>query len=297
MRGNGRPLFEHVTLIGLGLIGSSLARALRRRRLARRITACDRSASVRRRVRALKLADTVTGDVRAAVRNADLVVLCTPMSTFAALGAAIGKALKPGAIVSDVGSVKASALADLAPHLPGNVHLIPAHPVAGTENSGPDAGFAELFDGRWCILTPQRGADRKAIARLSALWRGCGSQIAVMDAAHHDHVLAITSHVPHLIAYTIVNTVSDLETRMKSEVIKFAASGFRDFTRVAASDPVMWRDIFLVNRAAVLEMMQRLYEDIALLQKAIRNGEGTTLKRVFTRARRIRRSIVHAKQD
>jgi cyclohexadieny/prephenate dehydrogenase len=295
MSGRG-PIFERVALVGLGLIGSSLARALRKRKLARKIIACDRSAAVRKRVRALKLADDVTGDVRAAVRDADLVVLCTPMSTFAALGAALGKALKPGAIVSDVGSVKASVIADLAPHLPAHAHLIPAHPVAGTENSGPDAGFAELFDGRWCILTPPRGADRKAVARLTALWRGCGMQIAVMDASHHDHVLAITSHVPHLIAYTIVNTVSDLETRMKAEVIKFAASGFRDFTRVAASDPVMWRDIFLVNREAVLEMMQRLYEDIALLQKAIRNGEGATLKRVFTRARRVRRSIVQAKQ-
>jgi len=290
------PLFERVALVGLGLIGSSLARAIRKHRLARTLVACDRDAQVRRRVRALGLADVVEGDPRRAARGADLVVLCTPMATYAALGAAIGPALAPGAILSDVGSVKRTALTALTPHVPAHAHLIPGHPIAGTENSGPDAGFAELFVGRWCILTPPKGAAPAAVDKVAELWRRSGMNVECMDATHHDRVLAITSHVPHLIAYTIVHTVDDLETRLKAEVIKFAASGFRDFTRVAASDPVMWRDVFLENKDAVLEMMGRLYEDIALLQKAIRNDEGATLQRVFERSRRIRRSIVQAKQ-
>jgi cyclohexadieny/prephenate dehydrogenase len=290
-------LFDRVALIGLGLIGSSLARAIKKHRLAKTLVACDRDAFVRRRVKALRLADEVTGDPARAAKNADLVVLCTPMSTYAAIGAAIGKRLKPGAIVSDVGSVKRPAIVDLAPHLPAHAVLVPGHPVSGTENSGPDAGFAELFVGRWCILTPPKGTPRAAVEKVRTLWQRCGMRVEAMDAEHHDRVLAITSHVPHLIAYTIVHTVDDLETRLKAEVIKFAASGFRDFTRVAASDPVMWRDVFLANKDAVLEMMGRLYEDIALLQKSIRNGEGRELQRVFSRSRRIRRSIVQAKQD
>jgi cyclohexadieny/prephenate dehydrogenase len=291
------PLFGRVAFVGFGLIGSSLARVIRRDKLARQLVACDTSAAARRTIRKLNLADVVTSDAARAVAGADLVIICTPMSAFASVGRAIGKHLKKGAIVTDVGSVKQPVVADLAPHLRAGVHLIPGHPVAGTENSGPQSGFAELFKGRWCIITPPRGANRQAVAKLTTLWRSAGMKIAKMDAEHHDRVLAITSHVPHLIAYTIVNTVDDLESHFKAEVIKFAASGFRDFTRVAASDPVMWRDIFLGNRAAVLEMMGRLYEDIALLQKAIRFGEGDTLRQVFTRARRIRRSIVHAKQD
>ncbi len=291
-----RPLFDRVALIGLGLIGSSLARAIRKHKLAGELVACDRDAKVRRRVKALALADTVLGDPARAVRGADLVVLCTPMSTYAGIGAAIGPALAPGAIVSDVGSVKMTALAALGPHVPAHAHLVPGHPISGTENSGPDAGFAELFVGRWCILTPPHGAAPAAVEKVRELWRRCGMNVELMDARHHDRVLAITSHVPHLIAYTIVHTVDDLETRLKSEVIKFAASGFRDFTRVAASDPVMWRDVFLENKDAVLEMMGRLYEDIALLQKAIRNDDGAALQRVFERSRRIRRSIVQAKQ-
>ncbi len=291
------PLFDRVTLIGLGLIGSSLARVIRREHIARHVVACDIDAGVRAKVKELALADDVVADAATAVAGADLVVVCTPVSTYAAIGAAIGPRMKKGSILSDVGSVKQVALTDLGAKLRKGVHFVPGHPVAGTENSGPEAGFADLFKGRWCILTPPAGASPAAVDRVAGLWQRAGMQIVTMDAQHHDRVLAITSHVPHLIAYTIVNTVSDLEAHMKAEVVKFAASGFRDFTRVAASDPIMWRDIFLTNREAVLEMLGRLYEDIALLQKAIRFGDGETLQRVFARARQIRRSIVQAKQD
>jgi cyclohexadieny/prephenate dehydrogenase len=245
----------------------------------------------------LKLADAVEADAAKAVAGADLVVVCTPVSTYPALAAAIGPKLKKGVILSDVGSVKQVALDAFAPHIRKGVHLVPGHPVAGTEHSGPEAGFAKLFDGRWCILTPPIGTSPAAVDRVATLWQRAGMRVVTMDAMHHDRVLAITSHVPHLIAYTIVNTVSDLEAHMKAEVVKFAASGFRDFTRVAASDPVMWRDIFLANKEPVLEMLGRLYEDIALLQKAIRFGDGETLQRVFARSRQIRRSIVQARQD
>jgi cyclohexadieny/prephenate dehydrogenase len=291
------PLFDRVAIIGLGLIGSSLARALRREKVAKQLIGCEANAASRRVATRLKLADRIDGDAASAVAGADLVIVATPQSAYAAVGKAIGGKLKRGAIVTDVGSVKEAAQRVLGEHLKGDVHLIPGHPVAGTENSGPAAGFADLFLGRWCIITPPKGAKAQAVSKVREMWRRCGMRVAVMDAAHHDRVLAITSHVPHLIAYTIVNTVSDLESHMQAEVIKFAASGFRDFTRVAASDPVMWRDIFLNNRDAVLEMMGRLYEDIALLQKAIRNDDGQTLHKVFTRSRRIRRSIVQAKQD
>ncbi len=290
-------LFGRVTLIGLGLIGSSLARVIRREKLAREIVGCDASAAVRDKVIELGLADRVFGDAAASVRVADLVVLCTPILSYGALGAVIGPKLKKGAILSDVGSVKRAVVEALAPHVRRGVHLVPGHPIAGTENSGPEAGFAELFKGRWCILTPPAGTDAKAVERVGRLWRDAGMEIAVMPPDHHDRVLAITSHVPHLIAYTIVNTVSDLESTMRADVIKFAASGFRDFTRVAGSDPTMWRDVFLANKDAVLEMMGRLYEDIALLQKAIRHDDGDTLHKVFARSRHIRRGIVQAKQD
>jgi cyclohexadieny/prephenate dehydrogenase len=291
------PLFERVAIVGLGLIGSSLARAVRERRIARTLVACDADAGVRAKVNELRLADAVEADAAKAAAGADLVVVCTPVSAYAALAEAIGPKLKRGAILSDVGSVKQAALDAFAPHLRKGVHLVPGHPVAGTEHSGPEAGFAALFAGRWCILTPPPGAAPAAVDRIAALWQRAGMQVVTMEATHHDRVLAITSHVPHLIAYTIVNTVSDLEAHLKAEVVKFAASGFRDFTRVAASDPVMWRDIFLNNREPVLEMLGRLYEDIALLQKAIRFGDGETLQRVFARSRQIRRSIVQAKQD
>ncbi|MFM8680708.1 MAG: prephenate/arogenate dehydrogenase family protein [Alphaproteobacteria bacterium] len=291
-----KPLFRRVAIVGFGLIGSSVARVLRRDGLAGEIVACDASAEARARVLALGIADRAVASPAAAVRGADLVMLCTPVRSFGAIGAAMARGLSRGAIVSDVGSVKGAVVEALAPHVPKGVHLVPGHPIAGTENSGPDAGFAELFQGRWCVLTPPEGTNARAVARVAEFWRRAGMEIATMSPAHHDRVLAITSHVPHLIAYTIVSTVSDLEETMRAEVIKFAASGFRDFTRVAGSDPTMWRDIFLSNREAVLEMTGRLYEDIALLQKAIRHGDGDTLHRVFSRSRRVRRGIVQAKQ-
>lgn len=291
------PLFGRIAIIGFGLIGSSLARAVRREKLAREIVACDASAAARAVIKKLRLADRVVSNPADAVSSAELVVLAVPQSANGAVGKAIAGRLARGAIVTDVGSVKEAALAVLRAALGPDVILVPGHPIAGTENSGPQSGFAELFAGRWCVLTPPPGTPPRAVAKMRELWRRCGMRVETMDAARHDRVLAITSHVPHLIAYTIVDTVAELESRMKAEVIKFAASGFRDFTRVAASDPIMWRDIFLANKEAVLEMMGRLYEDIALLQKAIRNDDGKMLHQVFTRSRRIRRSIVQAKQD
>jgi cyclohexadieny/prephenate dehydrogenase len=291
------PLFQRVAIIGLGLIGSSLARALRKEKLAKEIVGCDANAKSRAVSKKLKLADRILSDTGAAVAGADLVVIAVPQSAYTAVGKAISGRLKRGAIVTDVGSVKDAALRVLEKYLGRDVEFVPGHPIAGTENSGPAAGFADLFLGRWCILTPPKSASARAVGKVRTMWRRCGMRVEIMDAQHHDRVLAITSHVPHLIAYTIVDTVSELETHMQGEVIKFAASGFRDFTRVAASDPVMWRDVFLNNREAVLEMMGRLYEDLGLLQKAIRNGNGKLLHQVFTRSRRIRRSIVQAKQD
>ena len=232
-----------------------------------------------------------------AVKDADLVVLATPVGAYQALAQLAAPHLKQGAILTDVGSVKAVVLRDVGPHVPQGVHLIPGHPVAGTEQSGPEAGFAELFDGRWCILTPPPGTDAQALEKLKEFWRRCGSEVEIMEAKHHDLVLAITSHVPHLIAYNIVGTAADLETVTQSEVIKFSAGGFRDFTRIAASDPTMWRDIFLNNREAVLEMLGRFNEDLTALQRAVRWGDGDTLFNLFTRTRAIRRSIIEAGQD
>jgi len=292
----GDVLFRRIALIGTGLIGSSLARAIRRHQLSAEISACARSPATRTRVVELGLADAVTDDPGEAAAGADLVVLCTPLGTYKSIAERMAAKLKPGAIVSDVGSTKQSAIRDLDSSLPAGVHLVPAHPVAGTEHSGPDAGFAELFQGRWCILTPAAGTDDRAVEKVAELWRRVGSKIELMDASHHDKVLAITSHLPHLIAYTIVGTATDLEEDTRSEVIKFSAGGFRDFTRIAASDPVMWRDVFLNNREAVLEMLQRFSEDLVALQRAIRWGEGDKLESLFARTRAIRRSIIEAKQ-
>jgi cyclohexadieny/prephenate dehydrogenase len=289
-------MFDRVAFIGIGLIGSSLARVIRRDGLAREIVACARRAETLDQVRDLKIADRVTTDPAEAVRNADLVVIATPLSAYAEIAAKIAPALKPGAIVTDVGSVKGAAIRDLLPALPAHIHFIPGHPVAGTEHSGPESGFAELFEGRWCILTPLPGADAGAVEKLTTLWRATGSKVVTMDPEHHDKVLAIVSHLPHLIAYTIVDTATNLETDLQSEVIEFSASGFRDFTRIAASDPVMWRDVFLANREAVLEMLQRFTEDLTALQRAIRRGEGDKLQELFTRTRAIRRAIIEAKQ-
>ncbi|MCH8684972.1 prephenate/arogenate dehydrogenase family protein [Pedomonas mirosovicensis] len=289
--------FNHLTIIGLGLIGGSIARAVKAVGLSTHVTAYDASEAVRDRVRELGLADTVAETLEAAVADSDCVILCTPVGTFEGIAQAMAPHLKPGAIVSDVGSTKGSAIAAVAPHLPEQCHLVPAHPVAGTENSGPDAGFATLFKGRWCIVTPPEGADETAVARVCDFWTALGSNVEVMDAQHHDRVLAVTSHIPHLIAYTIVGTASDLEQVTESEVIKFSAGGFRDFTRIAASDPTMWRDVFLNNREAVLEILQRFNEDLTALQRAIRWGDGDALFNLFSRTRHIRRTIIDAGQD
>jgi len=288
--------FERVAFIGIGLIGSSLARVLRRDRLAGEIVACARNPATRDKALELGLADRATEDAAEAVRDADLVVLATPLSAYAAIGVRIAPALRPGAIVTDVGSVKQAVIRDLQPSLPASVHFIPGHPVAGTEHSGPESGFAELFRDRWCILTPLPDTDPAALATLTALWEQAGMRVVSMDPEHHDKVLAMTSHLPHVIAYTIVGTATDLEDSLKSEVIKFSAGGFRDFTRIAGSDPVMWRDIFLNNREAVLEMLQRFSEDLTALQRAIRWGEADKLEELFSRTRAIRRSIIEAKQ-
>ncbi len=288
--------FRRVAIIGVGLIGSSLARVLRRDKLAGEIVACARRAETLDKVRALGIADAVTSDPAEAADGADLIVIATPLSAYAEIGRRIAGALAPGAIVTDVGSVKEAVIRDLAPVLRAGVHLVPGHPVAGTEHSGPESGFAEMFKDRWCILTPLPDGDAAALERVTKLWQAAGMKVVTMDAEHHDKVLAITSHLPHLIAYTIVGTATDLEESLKSEVIKFSAGGFRDFTRIAASDPVMWRDIFLNNREAVLEMLQRFSEDLTALQRAIRWGEGDKLQDLFTRTRAIRRSIIEAKQ-
>ena len=288
--------FERVALIGIGLINSSLAHVLRRDKLAGEIVACARRQETLDTAAKLGLCDRTTVDAAAAVGGADLVVLGTPLSAYAEIARTIAGALKPGAIVTDVGSVKQAVIRDVKPHMPEGVHFVAGHPVAGTEHSGPASGFAELFHDRWCILTPLADTDPGALARVTALWQSAGMKVLTMDAEHHDLVLAITSHLPHLIAYTIVGTATDLEDTLKSEVIKFSAGGFRDFTRIAASDPVMWRDVFLNNREAVLEMLQRFSEDLTALQRAIRRGEGATLEDWFTRTRAIRRSVIEAKQ-
>jgi cyclohexadieny/prephenate dehydrogenase len=289
-------LFDRVALIGIGLIGSSLARALRRDSPGTSIVACARRSETLATVRRLELADDTTDDPATAAAGADLVVMATPLSAYAEIGRRIGPALQPGAILTDVGSVKQAVIRDLQPHLPPEVHFVPGHPVAGTEHSGPESGFAELFRGRWCILIALPETASEAVARVGRMWERLGMRVVTMSADHHDKVLAVTSHLPHLIAYTIVGTATDLEDSLKSEVIEFSASGFRDFTRIAASDPVMWRDIFLNNREAVLEILQRFNEDLTALQRAIRWGEGDKLQDLFTRTRAIRRSIIEAKQ-
>ena len=288
--------FNTVTIIGFGLIGSSIARALQKHGAAERIVCADMSEDVCATVRRLGIADEATTDIGVAVKNADLVFVCVPMGAIESVVAEIAPNLKPGAIVSDVGSVKGLVEGVFAKHLPAGVHGIPGHPIAGTEHSGPEAGFAELFVGRWYIMTPPKNADRGAVDRLAALWKQFGSNIEEMEANHHDQTLAITSHLPHLIAYTIVDTATQLENDLQSEVIKFSASGFRDFTRIAASDPVMWRDVFLNNREAVLDILARFNEDLTMMQKAIRTGDGQMLQDVFTRTRAVRRAIIDAKQ-
>ena len=292
-----QPIFEELAIIGAGLIGSSIARAARRRHAARRIVLADRSVAALERAKALSLGDVVTDDVTRAVSHADCVILCAPVGANEEVGRAIAPALPPGTIVSDVGSVKGAVIAALKSTLPAHARLVPAHPVAGTEQSGPDAGFASLFINRWCILTPPEGTDDEAVSKVRAFWEALGSHVEIMSAAHHDLVLAITSHVPHLIAYNLVGAAADLEEVTQSEVIKFSAGGFRDSTRIAASDPTMWRDVFLHNKDAVLEMLGRFNEDLTALQRMIRRGDGDGLFRLFTRTRAIRLGIVAEGQD
>ena len=291
------PVIERLALIGVGLIGGSIARAAREYGAARTIVATARSAATRKRVAELGIVDQVVETNAEAAKGADLVIVCIPVGASGPVAQQIASALRPGAIVSDVGSVKGSVLADMAPHIPKDVHLIPAHPVAGTENSGPDSGFPELFVNRWCILTPPEGADEDAVEKLRAFWTVLGANVETMTAAHHDLVLAITSHLPHLIAYTIVGTAEEFSNVSRSEVLKFSAGGFRDFTRIAASDPTMWRDVFLHNKSAVLEMLSQFTEDLGKLTAAMKNDDGQTLFDHFTRTRAIRRGIVQIGQD
>lgn len=291
------PVFARLAIIGIGLIGSSIARAAKELNLAGTIVLADRDEAVRKRARELGLGHAVAETAAEAARDADHIIFCVPVGACGPVAAEIASSLKLGAIVSDVGSVKGSVVDAVQPHLPEGVAFVPAHPVAGTENSGPDAGFPSLFLNRWCILTPPEGTDATAIARTRQFWEGMGALVEVMSAQHHDLVLAVTSHLPHLIAYNIVGTAEDLEAVTQSEVIKFSAGGFRDFTRIAASDPTMWRDVFLHNKEAVLEMLGRFNEDLALLTRAIRYGDGETLHKHFTRTRAIRRGIVALGQE
>lgn len=289
--------FEKLALIGVGLIGSSIALAARRAGNVGHIAISTRREQTLETAKELGLGDSYSLLAQDAVKGADLVIICAPVLAYEPIMRAIVPHLEPGAILSDVGSVKQHVVDVLAPLVPQGVHLVPGHPLAGTEHSGPEAGFVELFEQRWCVLTPGADCDADAVARLSDFWRGLGSNVELMDAQHHDLVLAITSHVPHLVAYNIVGTVADLEADTKSEVIKFSASGFRDFTRIAASDPVMWRDVFLTNRDAVLEMLGRFMEDLSALQRAVRAGDGEKLEALFTRTRAIRRSVIDAGQE
>ena len=294
---NRAPLFERVALIGFGLIGGSIARAAKLQGLASEIVITARSEKTRARVKELGIVDRVVETNIEAVADADLVILCIPVGACGPVAQEIAAHLNPGAVVSDVGSVKAAVVRDMAPHLPKSAHFVPAHPVAGTEHSGPDSGFAELFINRWCILTPPEGTDPDAVQRLRAFWAGLGARVETMTPEHHDLVLAITSHLPHLIAYTIVGTAEELAQVTESEVIKFSAGGFRDFTRIAASDPTMWRDVFLANKEAVLEMLGTFNEDLSKLTRAIRRGDGEALFEHFARTRAIRRGIVEIGQD
>ncbi len=291
------PLFDRIALIGIGLIGSSIARDVKALGLAREVVVSTRSPETLKRAEELDLGTSYALSAADAVEGADLVIVSVPVGASEAVARLIAPHLKPGAIVTDVGSTKASVIAQMAPHMPKSVHFIPGHPLAGTEKSGPDAGFTGLFQGRWCIFTPLPGTDAGALARLKAFWEALGSKIDEMDPEHHDKVLAIVSHLPHIIAYNIVGTADDLETVTESEVIKYSASGFRDFTRLAASDPTMWRDVCLHNKDAILEMLARFSEDLAYLQRAIRWGEGDKLFELFTRTRAVRRSIIEAGQD
>jgi len=290
-------LFEQIALIGIGLIGSSIARRVKRDGLANFISVNARSQKSLDKAVKLGIADEITLNQNNCVKNADLIIICSPVGTYAEIIQNIRAGIKPGAIITDVGSVKQTVINDLSPHIPDDVHLVPAHPVAGTEHSGPEAGFPELFEDRWCIITPTNQTNKKAVNQVKKFWQSLGSNVEIMEPKRHDQVMAMTSHLPHLIAYTIVGTATDLEKTLANEVIKFSAGGFRDFTRIAASDPTMWRDVFLNNSDAVLEMLQRFSEDITALQRAIRWGEGDKLYELFSRTREARRGVIEAKQE
>lgn len=292
-----QPVYDRIALIGLGLIASSMAHAIRRGNLAGEITGYARSEATRETARRINLCDRICDTAVDAVEDADLVVLCVPVGAMGPVMEEIAPKLKPGATVSDVGSVKRHVIEAVQPHIPQGVHFVPAHPLAGTEHSGPEAGFAELYDNRWCLLVPVEGTDPDAVERLRTLWEGMGANVDEMDADHHDLVLAVTSHAPHLIAYTMVGVADDLRRVTDSEVIKYSAAGFRDFTRIAASDPTMWRDVFLTNKDATLEILGRFTEELFALQRAIRTGDGEHLHDYFTRTRAIRRGIIEAGQD
>lgn len=290
-------VYDRVALIGLGLIASSMFWAIKRAGLAGEVTGFARSQTTRDTARKIGLCDRICDTAAEAVKDADLVVLCVPVGVMGDVAAEIGGSLKPGATVSDVGSVKRQVIDAVSPHLPEGVHFVPAHPIAGTEHSGPESGFAELFDNRWCLLIVDEETDLDAVQKVSDLWKGMGADVEQMDADHHDLVLAVTSHTPHLIAYTMVGVADDLRRVSESEVIKYSASGFRDFTRIAASDPTMWRDVFLSNKDATLEILGRFTEELFALQRAIRQGDGEHLHDYFTRTREIRRGIIEAGQD
>ncbi len=289
--------FKRLALIGVGLIGSSIARATKRADLADNIVGCARTPKTRDKAMELGIVDAMYEDPAEAVAGADLVIICSHLGSYVSVGKAIAASLAPGAIVTDVGSVKGCVARDLGPHIPDGVHLVPGHPVSGSEKSGPEAGFETLFDDRWWILTPDETADGAAVQRLAAYVQALGSRVEIMAAERHDLVLAITSHLPHLIAYNIVSTADDMETVTQGEVVKYSAGGFRDFTRIAASDPEFWRDVFLNNRDAVLETLGRFTEDLIALQRSIRWGEGDELLRVFSQSRDIRQRIIQAGQD
>ena len=290
-------VYDRVALIGLGLIASSMFWAMKRSGLAGEVVGYARSAETRDTAREIGLCDHVYDSVTEAVKDADLVVLCVPVGVMGSVAAEISSSLKAGATVSDVGSVKQDVIRTVGPHLPAKVHFVPAHPLAGTEHSGPESGFAELFDNRWCLLVPPEGTSPDAVAKLRQLWEGMGANVEEMDAEHHDLVVAVTSHAPHLIAYTMVGVADDLGRVTDGEVIKYSAGGFRDFTRIAASDPTMWRDVFLTNKEATLEILGRFTEELFALQRAIRTGDGDHLFDYFTRTRAVRRGIIEAGQD
>ena len=289
--------FSKVTFIGFGLINSSLAHVFKLKTLAKETTAFSRSKETREKIKNLNIVDNVNDNIRESVKDSDLIVLGIPVGAMEGIVSEIAPFLKSGTIITDVGSVKKHLIDSILPILPSDVYFVPGHPIAGTEKSGPEAGFAELFNGRWCILTPNKNTSQVALEKVKFIWEQAGMQIATMDAEYHDRVLAITSHIPHLVAFSIVGTVTELEDQLKTEVIKYSAGGFRDFTRIAASDPIMWRDVFLNNSEAVLEMLGRFIEDLTALQKSIRWQDGDSLENLFTKTREIRKGIISEEQD